>query len=181
MFPSIQHETRKDVDNFLYIFILGKLLFGSCLLLWEIFFCFPFSLWVATGFFALLFRFIVLDLYSFVSRLSATLKEVGRLRSEKAELEERLEVLQKRRYFTTAANKRGANLLSVGARVAQSPPHDPHKWPEFKSQTQHHMWFEFRSGSRPCFEGFLRVFQFYSLPKTITKFKLDLHSHTLRN
>ncbi|KAL9973731.1 hypothetical protein ACROYT_G020221 [Oculina patagonica] len=30
------------------------------------------------------------------SRLSATLKEVGRLRSEKAELEERLEVLQKR-------------------------------------------------------------------------------------
>lgn len=58
MFPSIQHETRKDVDNFLYIFILGKLLFGSCLLLWEIFFCFPFSLWVATGF--LLYCFVSL-------------------------------------------------------------------------------------------------------------------------
>lgn len=37
----------------------------------------------------------------FVGRLSATLKEVGRLRSEKAELEERLTVLQKRRYSVT--------------------------------------------------------------------------------
>ena len=41
-----------------------------------------------------------------VYRLSATVKEVGRLRSEKAELEERLEVLQKRGYFTTSENIR---------------------------------------------------------------------------
>ena len=60
------------------------------------------------------FSVIIVHLYSFVYRLSATVKEVGRLRSEKAELEERLAVLQKRRYCTTSANIRHTYRQTMG-------------------------------------------------------------------